>query len=83
MKDLKDVTDNDVQSYWRCSCGRLSVKLKDGQVITLFNREKRRIFPKLDLRRVFYNGIATTCSACRNDIKPLDIDTTKLTASDI
>lgn len=83
MKDLKEVTANDVQSYWRCSCGRLSVKLEDGQVITLFNREKRKIFPKLDLRRVFYNGISATCSACRDDIKPLDIDTTKLTASDI
>ena len=38
---------------------------------------------KLDLRRVFYNGISATCSACRDDIKPLNIDTTKLTASDV
>ena len=83
MKDLKEVTANDVQSYWRCSCGRLSVKLEYGQVITLFNREKLKIYPKKDLRREFYNGIATTCSACRNDIKPLDIDTTKLTASGV
>lgn len=37
MKDLKEVTANDVQSYWRCSCGRLSVKLEDGHVITLFS----------------------------------------------
>lgn len=81
--DMKTLTANDVQSYWRCRCGRLFVKCNDGKIITLFDREKRKKLPQLDLRKVFYSGIAFDCPDCRNEKANPITDTKNVTSMDV